>query len=271
MHNNNNYQCKMCWNKALTFGVGSIKLSFCTICSLNTCKGVFNPNVTTFQSNCAEGLHFSAFSLFIALVLHNLRFPAAYCFLHYCLSIAVVTTSEWSEWSECTEPCGGGTQFRTRTCRQGNSSCETDEQSCNTEDCDPEPELQGEVDEDAMTVILHFYALYPTPSPIYIPGLGHVGCYWVPAYSNLFFLEGSTSDLSDNPLQRKDPIRKCGVAAQLYNFNIFGVSVGYCISGSNNLLEYQRIETGVCEQGVGEQGEVGITSICKYMYSNNYT
>ena len=28
MHNNNNYQCKMCWNKALTFGVGSIKLSF---------------------------------------------------------------------------------------------------------------------------------------------------------------------------------------------------------------------------------------------------
>ena len=41
MHNNNNYQCKMCWNKALTFGVG--------------------PNITTFQSNCAEGLHFSAF------------------------------------------------------------------------------------------------------------------------------------------------------------------------------------------------------------------
>ena len=30
MHNNNNnyyYQCKMCWNKPLTFGVGSIKLS----------------------------------------------------------------------------------------------------------------------------------------------------------------------------------------------------------------------------------------------------
>ena len=57
MHNNNNYQCKMCWNKALTFGVGSIKLSFRTIV-FTTCKGVFNPNVTTFQSNCAEGLHF---------------------------------------------------------------------------------------------------------------------------------------------------------------------------------------------------------------------
>ena len=29
--------------------------------SPNTCKSVFYPNVTTFQSNCAEGLHFSAF------------------------------------------------------------------------------------------------------------------------------------------------------------------------------------------------------------------
>ena len=27
------------------------------------CKDVFNPNVTIFQSNCAEGLHFSAFHL----------------------------------------------------------------------------------------------------------------------------------------------------------------------------------------------------------------
>ena len=51
MHNNSYHG----WNKALTFGVGSIQLSF------RTCKDVFNPNVTAFQSNCAEGLHFSAF------------------------------------------------------------------------------------------------------------------------------------------------------------------------------------------------------------------
>ena len=42
----------------MTFGVGSIQLSFRTIVFT---KDVFNPNVTTFQSNCAEGLHFSAF------------------------------------------------------------------------------------------------------------------------------------------------------------------------------------------------------------------
>ena len=74
----------------------------------------------------------------------------------------------------------------------------------------------------------------------------------MPAYSDLFFLEGATTDLSDNPRQRQDPIRKCGTAAQLYEFNIFAIAVGYCISGSNNLQEYQYIETNVCEGGIGE-------------------
>ena len=54
----NNDQCKICWNKALTFGVGS--------CSPNTCKYVFNPNVN--QSNCAEGLHFSAFHYYFTAI-----------------------------------------------------------------------------------------------------------------------------------------------------------------------------------------------------------
>ena len=65
MHNNTNYHG---WNKALTFGVGSIQLNFRTI--VFTCKDVFNPNVTAFQSNCAEGLHFSAFHLYIIIIGH---------------------------------------------------------------------------------------------------------------------------------------------------------------------------------------------------------
>ena len=45
------YQCKMCWNKALTFGVGSIKLSFRTI--------VFTQYMQRcFQSKCYY-IHFS--------------------------------------------------------------------------------------------------------------------------------------------------------------------------------------------------------------------
>ena len=42
---------------------------FVPLCSPNTCKDVFNPNVTTFQSNCAEGLHFSAFHYYCLLLL----------------------------------------------------------------------------------------------------------------------------------------------------------------------------------------------------------
>ena len=43
-----------CWFDTTQF-------SYIPLCSPNTCKYVFNPNVTTFQSNCAESLHFSAF------------------------------------------------------------------------------------------------------------------------------------------------------------------------------------------------------------------
>ena len=45
-----------CWFDTTQF-------SYIPLCSPNTCKYIFNPNVTTFQSNCAEGLHFSAFIL----------------------------------------------------------------------------------------------------------------------------------------------------------------------------------------------------------------
>ena len=47
-----------CWFDTTQF-------SYIPLCSPNTCKYVFNPNVTTFQSNCAEGLHFSAFIILI--------------------------------------------------------------------------------------------------------------------------------------------------------------------------------------------------------------
>ena len=64
MHNNNNYQCKMCWSRALTFGVGSIKFRFRAIVFTQYMHAnMFSIQMLlyTFQSNCAEGLHFSAF------------------------------------------------------------------------------------------------------------------------------------------------------------------------------------------------------------------
>ena len=50
----------MCWKKALTFSVDSIKLSFRIIVFTQYMQRCFQ-YVITFQLNCAEGLHFSAF------------------------------------------------------------------------------------------------------------------------------------------------------------------------------------------------------------------
>ena len=83
-------------------------------------------------------------------------------------------------------------------------------------------------------------------------GLQHVGCYYVPRFSNrLGLLEGLTEDLSDDPRTRTNPIRKCGAGAQEFNFNLFAVSTGYCISGSNRLRDYQYVRSRFCNNGVG--------------------
>ena len=70
------YQCKMCWNKALTFGVGSIKLCFHAIMFTQYMHAkMFSIQMllNTFQLNCAEGLHFTAFSLKLLYTRYNLK------------------------------------------------------------------------------------------------------------------------------------------------------------------------------------------------------
>ena len=73
MHNNTNYHG---WNKALTFGVGSIQLSFRTI--------VFTQYISIQMSlsNCAEGLHFSAFHYYSILFYTMPRYPLLHIILH---------------------------------------------------------------------------------------------------------------------------------------------------------------------------------------------
>ena len=42
----------------------------------------------------------------------------------------------WTEYSECSMTCGGGTQTRVRTCTdQGEIVTETETQMCNTANC----------------------------------------------------------------------------------------------------------------------------------------
>ena len=78
----------------------------------------------------------------------------------------------------------------------------------------------------------------------------------MPAYSNsLYFLEGETSDLSDNPRNREQPIRKCGSAAQVFGYDFFAVTVGYCISGSSRVADYQYVPSQLCNEGIGKSTE----------------
>ena len=61
-------------DKPLTFDIGLIQLSFIPVCS---------PNTVTFQSNRAEGLHFSAFHYNVigSLIIYT---PVHRYFLQYC-------------------------------------------------------------------------------------------------------------------------------------------------------------------------------------------
>lgn len=45
--------------------------------------------------------------------------------------------SDWSAWSNCSLPCGGGQQFRTRTCERNNCEGSTKTtRACNTQACE---------------------------------------------------------------------------------------------------------------------------------------
>ena len=74
-------------------------------------------------------------------------------------------------------------------------------------------------------------------------------------------LEGSTPDLSDNPRNRMGAIAKCQNAAQQFGFTMFAVCLGYCISGSSRLSDYQLKPAGDnnCHNGLGGRASGGIT------------
>lgn len=82
-------------------------------------------------------------------------------------------------------------------------------------------------------------------------GIQYRGCWYLNTRTRLGTLEGRNRDLSDNPFSRTNPVSKCGLAAQNGSFFLFGVSLGYCISGSNRLADYQYVQSSLCRDGRG--------------------
>ena len=65
-------------------------------------------------------------------------------------------------------------------------------------------------------------------------------------------------------MTRTNSVEKCGLAAIQQGYEYFGVSIGYCISGSNNLEDYNSTSTfypGYCSDGVG-----GVVYYWRYTY-----
>lgn len=68
---------------------------------------------------------------------------------------------------------------------------------------------------------------------------------------SLKLLEGLTPEVSDSAVTRTKPVEKCGLAAVKLGYTVFGLIVGFCVSGSNNTSDYTRFEGYFCEDGKG--------------------
>ena len=84
-----------------------------------------------------------------------------------------------------------------------------------------------------------------------IAGLTHVGCYRLSSL-NLDLYEDTTPNLSDDPFNRTEPVRKCGTVVLKDGYTIFALGLGMCCGGSNNLEAYTSAgESIVCQEGSG--------------------
>ena len=100
--------------------------------------------------------------------------------------------------------------------------------------------------------ISFYVSIYLSIYPIISQGLTHIGCYKLPIDGELEFFENSEELLADNPLNRTDPIRKCGQVALENKYEYFAVALGLCYSGSNALADYTSGgHSQICINGTG--------------------
>ena len=57
--------------------------------------------------------------------------------------------------------------------------------------------------------------------------------------------------ISETMSERIRSVIKCGIAVQTRGYDYFGVKVGNCVTGSNNLEDYQYYASFLCRDGKG--------------------
>jgi hypothetical protein len=122
-------------------------------------------------------------------------------------------------------------------------ACESEEEKCNDQPCNPEPQLQGLVSE---------------------------GCYYLTSNNQeLVSLERMAADLTDDARSRTEPIRKCGLAAHRYGHLRFALLLGNCIAGGNTSEAFTRSGSSVlCEGGIGGHFNDVIFAMNVYQITN---
>lgn len=77
--------------------------------------------------------------------------------------------------------------------------------------------------------------------------------------------ENMTKELSDSPIKRTEPVRKCGTAALDHGNMYFSLGEGMCFSGSNQISDYtEGGESRLCIDGRGSSTDAGQSAIDVY-------
>ena len=94
-------------------------------------------------------------------------------------------------------------------------------------------------------------------------GLVHFGCYRLPNLTITLF-ESATELLSEDPSNRREPVKRCGSVARQGGHTHFALALGMCYSGSDNLADYTVAgESKACNKGRGNLAD-GYFSIDVY-------
>lgn len=123
-------------------------------------------------------------------------------------------------------------------------------------------------------IILHILNNNPYDNvlSLYTLGLVYIGCFLSPetqSESPLRSYEGTSTDLQDDPIQRLEPVRKCGLAALNTSNTVFALALGECFSGSSVVGNYTVAgEASNCSGGRGGLGENGVILLDVYEMSD---